>query len=328
MPATALQTAFRERSTRHTARQKQALAGGIAAQIGHTPLVRLTQVTHDLPDTVAVYGKAEHLNPGGSVKDRAALGMIRAGLASGALREGKTLIDATSGNTGIAYAMLCAALDIPVTLALPANASPERKRMLQAYGAELLFTDPMEGTDGAQVRVKEIVAASPDRYFYPDQYNNDANWQAHYHGTAVEILEQTGGALTHFVAGLGTTGTFVGVSRRLKDENPNIQCLSFQPDSPLHGLEGMKHLPTARVPGIYDASLADAERHCSTEAAIAMAQRLAREEGLFVGKSAGASVATALDVARELEKGVVVTVLCDSGGRYLSESFWDQEGLD
>ena len=307
--------------------RQEALQSGIAALIGHTPLIRLTQVARDVPPGVAVYGKAEHMNPGGSVKDRAALGMIRAGLASGALRDGKTLIDATSGNTGIAYAMLCAALRIPVTLALPANASPERKRMLRAYGANLLLTDPMEGTDGAQERVKDIVAAAPDRYFYPDQYNNDANWQAHYHGTAPEILAQTDGTITHFVAGLGTTGTFVGTSRRLKEHDAAIQCLSFQPDSPLHGLEGMKHLPTARVPGIYDDALADEALHCSTEAAIAMARRLAREEGLFVGISAGASVAVALRVARELEEGVVVTVLCDSGGRYLSESFWDEETL-
>ncbi len=292
--------------------------------IGHTPLIRLRRVTRHLPETVAVYVKAEHLNPGGSVKDRPALRMVLEGLQSGALREGRVLIDATSGNTGIAYAMLGAALGFPVTLAMPANASPERKRILKAYGAELILTDPMEGTDGAQRYVRELVQQEPERYFYPDQYNNDANWRAHYEGTGVEILEQTGGRVTHFVAGLGTTGTFVGVSRRLKAHNPAIRCYALQPDSPLHGLEGLKHLETAIVPGIYDPSLVDEHLTCSTEEAFEMTRRLAREEGLFVGPSSGANVAAALRIAEQLDRGVVVTVLCDTGARYLSEPFWEE----
>lgn len=305
---------------------ERVLKDGVARCIGGTPLIRLRRVVGDLPDRVAVYGKAEHLNPGGSVKDRAALGMIRAGIRSGRLHRGKTLIDATSGNTGIAYAMLCATLGVPVTLALPANASPERQALLRAYGAHLLLTDPLEGMDGAQRVVHDEVAAHPDRYFYPDQYNNEANWQAHYHGTGVEILVQTDGAITHFVAGLGTTGTFVGVSRRLTEEAPHVRCLSFQPASPLHGIEGMKHLPTSKVPGIYDPDLADANMQCSTEDALEMSKRLAREEGLFVGLSAGASVAMALRVARELDEGVVVTILCDTGERYLSHPLWAKNG--
>ena len=295
----------------------------LARAIGGTPLLRLRRVADDLPEAVALYGKAEHLNPGGSVKDRPALAMIRGGLESGALAPGKTLIDATSGNTGIAYAMLGAALELPVTLALPANASDERQQILRAYGANLLLTDPMDGTDGAQQRAREIVAAHPDRYFYPNQYDNDANWRAHYEATGPELIEQTGGRLTDFVAGLGTTGTFVGVARRLKEQDPTIRCHALQPSSPLHGMEGLKHLETARTPGIYDAALADRHLTCSTEDAYDMTRRLAREEGLLVGVSAGANVAAALRVARTLEAGVVVTVLCDTGTRYLSDSFWN-----
>ena len=297
----------------------------LAHRIGETPLIRLWNVARDLPDAVTVYAKAEHLNPGGSVKDRAALRMIEQGLGAGALRADVTLIDATSGNTGIAYAMLGAKLGLAVTLALPANASPERKQILRAYGARLLLTDPMEGTDGAQRQVCALVDAEPDRYFYPDQYNNDANWQAHFHGTGAEILRQTGSRLTHFVTGLGTTGTFVGAARRLQQDQPDVRCLAMQPDSPLHGMEGLKHLETAIVPGIYDASLADGFLTCSTEEAHAMTRRLAREEGLLVGVSAGANVAAALRVAETLSKGVVVTVLCDTGTRYLSEPFWEEE---
>ena len=297
----------------------------LVAQIGQTPLLRLRRVTEDLPDTVTVYAKAEHLNPGGSVKDRPALRMIEAGLDSGAFRPDQTLIDATSGNTGIAYAMIGAAMGLDVTLALPENASEERKKTLRSYGAELLLTDPMAGTDGAQRRVKEIVEAEPDRYFYPDQYNNDANWQAHYDGTGAEILEQTDGQVTHFVTGLGTSGTFMGVSRRLKEHDDSIQCVALQPATAMHGMEGLKHMETALVPGIYDPGAADAHRTCSTEAAYAMTRRLAREEGLLVGPSAGANVATALDVARTLDAGVVVTVLCDTGTRYLSDDFWNEE---
>jgi cysteine synthase B len=251
--------------------------------------------------------------------------MIEEGLQSGAFRPDQTLIDATSGNTGIAYAMIGAATGLDVTLALPENASEERKKVLRAYGADLILTDPMEGTDGAQERVKEIVAAEPDRYFYPDQYNNDANWQAHYDGTGTEILEQTDGRVSHFVTGLGTTGTFMGVTRRLKAHDTSIQCVAVEPATAMHGLEGLKHMETALVPGLYDADLADAHRTCSTETGVAMTRRLAQEEGVLVGPSAGANVAAALDVARSLDAGIVVTILCDTGTRYLSDDFWEGE---
>jgi cysteine synthase B len=293
--------------------------------VGDTPLLRLDRVTDDLPSTVTVYVKAEHLNPGGSVKDRPALRMIQDGLESGAFEPHQTLIDATSGNTGIAYAMIGAAMDLDVTLALPENASEERKKVLRSYGAELMLTDPMAGTDGAQRHVKEVVEAEPDRYFYPDQYNNDANWQSHYDGTGAEIWEQTGGEITHFVAGLGTTGTFTGVSRRLTDYDKSIQCVAMQPSTAMHGMEGLKHMETAIVPGIYAPEEADAHLTCSTETAYAMTRRLAREEGLLVGPSAGANVATALEVAQSLESGTVVTILCDTGTRYLSDDFWNDE---
>ena len=300
-------------------------ASSLVDDIGQTPLLRLDRVADDLPDSVAVYGKAEHLNPGGSVKDRPALRMIEAGLDAGALRPDQTLIDATSGNTGIAYAMIGAAKGLDVALALPENASAERKKVLRAYGAELVLTDPMAGTDGAQRRVKEIVDAHPDRYFYPDQYNNDANWRAHYDGTGTEILDQTDGAVSHFVTGLGTTGTFTGVTRRLKAHDASVQCVAVEPATALHGLEGLKHMETAIVPGIYAPDLADAHRTCTTEAAVDMTRRLAREEGLLVGPSAGANVAAALDVARALDAGTVVTILCDTGTRYLSDDFWEGE---
>ena len=251
--------------------------------------------------------------------------MILDGEVSGRLTPGKTILDATSGNTGIAYAMIGAARGYKVALCLPGNAGLERKRMLQFYGAEIIETDPLEGTDGAQRAAKELAAAHPDRYFYPDQYNNDANWRAHYETTAPEIWEQTAGRITHFVAGLGTTGTFTGTARRLMELNPAIKNISVQPDSPLHGLEGMKHLPTARVPGIFDPNIANENLEISTEAAYEMTRRLAKEEGLFVGVSSGANVAAALQVARSLhESAVIVTFLCDSGGRYLSERFWNE----
>jgi cysteine synthase B len=303
----------------------RAAPAGLVENIGQTPLLRLDRVAADVPESVTVYGKAEHLNPGGSVKDRPARRMIEDGLDSGAFHPDQTLIDATSGNTGIAYAMIGAAKGLDVTLALPENASAERKKVLRAYGAELILTDPMAGTDGAQRRVKEIVAAHPDRYFYPDQYNNDANWQAHYDGTGAEILEQTDGRVSHFVTGLGTTGTFTGVTRRLKTHDPTIQCVAVEPATAMHGLEGLKHMDTALVPGLYDADLADAHRTCSTETAYATTRRLARDEGLLVGPSAGANVAAALDVARSLDTGVVVTILCDTGTRYLSDDFWNDE---
>ncbi len=293
--------------------------------VGGTPLIRLERVGRDLPERVSLYAKAEHLNPSGSVKDRAARHMILEGLRDGRLHPGKTMIDATSGNTGIAYAMIGGLLGVHVTLAMPANASLERQKMLRAHGAELILTDPLEGTDGAQRHVKELVAAEPDRYFYPDQYNNDANWHAHYEGTGVEILEQTAGRVTHFVTGLGTTGTFTGTSRRLKEFDERIRTIAVEPDSPMHAIEGLKHLETAIVPGIYDASLVDRLLRISTERSRTMAGRLAREEGLLVGGSSGANVAAALEVASELTEGVVVTVLCDTGTRYLSDSIWDTE---
>ena len=298
----------------------------LSSAVGNTPLVRLRRVARDLPTGVGVYAKAEHLNPGGSVKDRAALAMILAGERSGALTRDRTILDATSGNTGIAYAMLGAARGYEVTLCLPANAGRERKRILRIHGAQIVETDPMSGTDGAQVRAKELAAAAPDKYFYPDQYNNEANWRAHYEGTAPEIWRQTAGRVTHFLAGLGTSGTFVGVTRKLKELDPRIRAVSMQPDSPLHGLEGMKHMGTAIVPGIYDARLADENVEVATEDAQEMTRRLAREEGLFVGVSAGANVFAALRLARTLPRGsVVVTVLCDGGAKYLSERFWDEE---
>jgi cysteine synthase B len=294
------------------------------AQIGNTPLLRLQRVPRSLPRGVEVYAKAEHLNPGGSVKDRAALAMIYAGERAGLLTPDKIILDATSGNTGIAYAMIGAARGYRVALCLPANANVERKRMLRIYGAELIETDPLAGADGAQLRAQEIATRAPQKYFYPDQYNNDANWRAHYEGTGGEIWAQTAGRVTHFVAGMGTSGTFTGVGRRLKEQQPGVQLYAVQPDTPLHGLEGMKHYATALVPGIYDPTLADAQLAVATEDAYEMARRLAREEGLFVGISSGANVTAALRLAHTLAAGAcVVTVLCDDGGRYLSEHFWE-----
>ncbi|HWT02227.1 MAG TPA: cysteine synthase family protein [Pyrinomonadaceae bacterium] len=305
-------------------------AGDLSHGIGGTPLVRLRRVTRGLvPEGVSVFAKAEHLNPGGSVKDRAALAMILEGERQGELRPGKVILDATSGNTGIAYAMIGAARGYGVALCLPKNASRERKRILAIYGAEIIETDPLGGTDAAQIKAREMAAAEPDRYFYPDQYNNDANWRAHYEGTAPEIWEQTGGGVTHFLAGLGTTGTFTGVGRRLREYNSQIRLVSMQPDSPLHGLEGMKHMRTAIVPGIYDPSLADEDVEVATEDAQEMTRRLAREEGLFVGVSSGANVFAALRLARGLPAGsTLVTILCDGGGKYLSERFWEGERND
>ena len=291
--------------------------------IGNTPLLQLQNISAN--PRVAVYAKAEWFNPGGSVKDRAALNMILEGERSGQLTPDKTLVDATSGNTGIAYAMICAARGYKVKLYLPKNASEERKRTLQAYGAELVYTDPLAGTDGAIIAVREAVAAHPEKYFYPDQYNNPANWQAHYDTTAVEIYEQTNGNITHFVAGLGTTGTFIGAGRRLREFNPEIKLISMQPDSPYHGLEGLKHLETAIVPGIYDEFLADENLEIQTEEAYAMVKQLARREGWFVGVSSAANIVAALQIAAQIEEGMIVTILCDGGGKYLSEKFWDEE---
>lgn len=288
--------------------------------IGHTPLIRLPRF--EPAPGVELYAKAEWHNPGGSVKDRAAARMILEGERSGRLRPGLTIVDATSGNTGIAYAMIGAARGYKVKLCLPENASPERKLILRAFGAELLLTSPLEGTDGAIREVRRMVAEHPDRYFYPDQYSNDANWRAHYEGTGPEILEQTDGRVTHFVAGLGTSGTFMGTGRALRASNPAIRLISFQPDSPFHGLEGLKHMETAMVPAIYDSSLADEDLRVGTEEAHRMVRALAREAGLLVGISAGAALAAALQVASRLEHGVVVTVFPDGAEKYLSESFW------
>jgi cysteine synthase B len=294
--------------------------------IGNTPLVRLKRIPAYLGNDVRVLAKAEWYNPGGSVKDRPALSMILDGERRGLLTPEKTLIDATSGNTGIAYAMVCAERGYRVKLALPKNASPERKQILKAYGAELVLTDPTGGTDGAQRYVKQLVDSNPNPWFYPDQYNNDANWRAHYETTGPEIWRQTNQQVSHFVSALGTTGTFMGVSRRLKELNPTVQCVSVQPDAPLHGLEGVKHMPSAIVPGIYDRSLADDELEVATEDAHKMCLRLAREEGLLVGVSSGANLVAALRVAERLKEGVVVTIFCDSASKYMSEEFWKDEG--
>ena len=265
------------------------------------------------------------MNPGGSVKDRAAARMIAEGEASGALRPGLTIIDATSGNTGIAYGMVGAARGYRVKLCLPQNASPERKVILRAFGVELVLTDPLEGTDGAIREVRRIVAAEPGRYFYPDQYSNDANWRAHFDSTGPEIIEQTSGRLTHFVAGLGTSGTFVGTGRALRRFNPSVKLISFQPDSPFHGLEGLKHMATAMVPAIYDPTLADKDVGVSSEDAYTYVRRLAREEGLLVGISSGAALAASMTVARQIPQGVVVTVFPDGAEKYFSEAFWSAD---
>ena len=297
--------------------------GSVVDSIGNTPLVRLGRLGADVPG-VELYGKAEWLNPGGSVKDRAALAMILEGERSGRLTRDRTILDATSGNTGIAYAMIGAARGYRVRLCLPANANDERKRILSIYGADLVLTDPAEGTDGAIRVARDLFAAEPDRYFYPDQYNNPENWRAHYSTTGNEIWEQTAGRITHFVSALGTTGTFVGTGRRLRELSPAIRLVAVEPDGPFHGLEGMKHLETAIVPGIYDASLVDEREEVATEEAYDVTRRLACEEGVLAGISSGAAVAAALRVARRIREGVVVTVLCDGGLRYLSERFWTE----
>ncbi|MET0649863.1 MAG: cysteine synthase family protein [Pyrinomonadaceae bacterium] len=298
---------------------------GLLENVGGTPLLRLGRVASGLPPGVEVYAKAEHLNPGGSVKDRAALAMILDGEATGRLTPEKVVLDATSGNTGIAYAMIGAARGYRVRLCLPRNANFERKRTLRIHGAELLETDPREGLDAPQRLAQRLAAEEPERYFYPNQYDNPANWRAHYEGTAPEIWEQTAGRVTHFLAGVGTSGTFTGTVRRLRELNPNLKAVLMQPDSPLHGLEGMRHVETSIVPGIFDAKLADDRVEVSTEESQEMSRRLAREEGLFVGVSSGANVAAALKYARGLTEGsVVVTVLCDGGGRYLGEEFWGE----
>lgn len=296
------------------------------ARIGNTPLLRLSKISQDLPN-VEILGKAEWFNPGGSVKDRAAANILAEARRSGKFGPGKILLDSTSGNTGIAYAMLAAAEGFPVTLCMPENVSIERKRILQAYGANVIFTDPAEGSDGAIRYARELYAGSPDKYFYADQYSNDANWRAHYLTTANEIWDQTQGGVTHFVSMMGTSGTFVGTTRRLKELNPQVRCISLQPDSSFHGIEGAKHMASAIVPKIYDPLLADEDRGISTEASYKMVKRIAREEGLLVGISAAAAVVGCLQIAETLKKNqlaVMVTILCDSGDKYLSERFWDE----
>lgn len=298
----------------------------LTGNIGKTPLLRLNKIAAGLPG-IEIYGKAEYFNPGGSVKDRPALNMILEGEHSGAMTADKVLIDSTSGNTGIAYAMIGAARGYKVKLCLPKNASPERKRILKAYGAELVLTAAEEGSDGAIRRVREIYHADPDRYFYPDQYSNDANWRAHFNTTGPEIIEQTAGRVTHFVTLLGTSGTFVGTARRLQQDVPGVECISAQPATGFHGLEGTKHMPTAIVPRIYDDTIANRNLWIETEDAYKMVRRLAREEGVLVGISAGGNVHGALTVARELhaqgKSGVIVTILCDGADKYLTEHFWD-----
>jgi S-sulfo-L-cysteine synthase (O-acetyl-L-serine-dependent) len=300
----------------------------IEQRIGNTPLLSFKRVTAHLPANVQVYAKAEWDNPGGSVKDRAAWGIIREAEHDGRLTPGKTIMDSTSGNTGIAYAMLGAARGYPVKLFLPENASPERIKILRAYGAELTFTDPLEGSDGAIQAVRELAEREPDKYFYADQYSNPANWRAHYNTTAPEIWRQTHGQITHWVAGLGTSGTLMGTGRRLREYNPALRIISAQPDSPFHGLEGWKHMPTAIKPAIYDENLADADLGVGTEETYVMARRLAREEGYLVGISAAAAVVAALrvaeDIAERTEPGVVVTLLPDNAYKYLSEDFWTE----
>jgi S-sulfo-L-cysteine synthase (O-acetyl-L-serine-dependent) len=295
-------------------------ARSVLELIGNTPLLQIRLFEAEHPG-VEVYAKAEWFNPGGSVKDRAALAMVEDGERRGALTKGKTIVDSTSGNTGIAYAMVGAAKGYPVKLVMPSNVSEERKQLITAYGAEIVYSDPMEGSDGAIRRVRELVSADPDRYFYPDQYSNPANPEAHYLGTGVEILEQTAGRVTHFVAGLGTTGTFVGTARRLKEHDPRIQAIAVMPEE-FHGLEGMKHLPSAIVPGIWDRSFADEVWESPTEPAYDLARNLSRNEGLLVGHSSGAALWGVGKLAERLEKGVIVTVFPDGGDRYLSSGLY------
>lgn len=312
--------------------QQQALGRPARAQsilelVGNTPLVRLGRIDAQTPG-VEIWAKCEFANPGGSVKDRAALRIIRDALARGDLRPGVRLIDSTSGNTGIAYSMVGSALHLPISLVMPSNVSVPRKQVTSAFGTELIFSDPMEGSDGAILEARRLVEAEPDRWYYPNQYANDSNWRAHYDGTAVEILVQTQGRITHFVTGVGTSGTIMGCTRRLHEHDPKIRCLGLQPDDAMHGLEGLKHIPSSLVPPIYDESILDGTIWLPTDEGWDMADRVAREEGLFVGHSAGGNVAGALRVATELaehgEEGVVVTVLCDRGDRYFAPLKWEK----
>jgi cysteine synthase B len=306
----------------------ETLGHSLIERIGNTPLLRLDALTCDLPG-IALLGKAEWYNPGGSVKDRAAANIVAEARRCGQLGPGQILLDATSGNTGIAYAMLGAAEGFPVTLCMPQNVSRERKQILQGYGANIIYTDPADGSDGAIRMARELAAKHPDQYFYADQYSNEANWKAHYHGTANEIWQQTQGRITHFVSMMGTSGTFVGTTRRLKELNPAVQCISLQPDSSFHGIEGAKHMASAIVPKIYDPELADQNLEIATEAAYAMARQLSRTAGLLVGISAAAAIVGCLKIAHDLQlkrghEAVIVTILCDSGDKYLSERFWNE----
>ncbi|HSL46510.1 MAG TPA: cysteine synthase family protein [Anaerolineales bacterium] len=297
---------------------------GLTAHVGNTPLLPLRRLGRDLSPHVRVFAKAEWFNPGGSVKDRPALNILRTALANGDLANGKRLLDSTSGNMGISYATFGAVLGVPVTLAVPASASAERISILRALGAELILTDPTEGSDGAILMARQLAAEHPERYWYANQYNNDANWQAHYKSTGPEILCQTDERVTHFVAGLGTSGTLIGTGRYLREQLPHVKIIAFQPDASFHGLEGLKHMPTAIKPGIYDSSFADETREVRTEDAHEMVLRLAREEGLFVGISSGAAAVAALRVASELDEGIVVTLFPDAGYKYLSDkSLWE-----
>jgi S-sulfo-L-cysteine synthase (O-acetyl-L-serine-dependent) len=307
----------------------ETLGRSLVERIGNTPLLRLDAVTRELPG-ITILGKAEWYNPGGSVKDRAAANIVAEGRRSGQFAPGKTLLDSTSGNTGIAYAMLGSAEGFPVTLCMPENVSRERKQILQGYGANILYTDPADGSDGSIRLARELAAKHHDQYYYADQYSNPANWRAHYHGTANEIWHQTQGRITHFVSMLGTSGTFMGTTLRLKELNPRIRCISLQPDSAFHGIEGAKYMPSAIVPKIYDPSLADQNIEINTEDAFAMARNLSRTAGLLVGVSAAAAVFACLRIARDLsldqgKEAVIVTILCDSGEKYLSERFWTEE---
>jgi cysteine synthase B len=299
----------------------------LLATVGNTPLLRLERIPLEFPG-VEILAKAEYFNPGGSVKDRAAVNMVLDGERSGKLNHNRTILDSTSGNTGIAYAMIGANRGYRVKLVLPGNASEERKRILKAYGAETIFSDPGEGSDGAILLCRQIYREDPDRYFYPDQYNNPANWKAHFDGTGPEIIKQTNGAITHFVSAMGTSGTFTGTTKRLRRDLPEVKCYSAQPSSGFHGLEGLKHMPTAIRPGFYDDTMADGNLWIETEDAYRMVRRLAREEGLLVGISSGCNVHAATLLARDIaargETATIVTVLCDSAEKYLSEHFWDE----
>ena len=297
---------------------------GLDSHVGNTPLLPLRRLSRELSPRVQVFAKAEWFNPGGSIKDRPALNIIQTALANGDLGNGKRLLDSTSGNMGISYATFGAALGIPITLAIPASASSERMSILKALGAELILTDPLEGSDGAILKARELAAERPDLYWYANQYNNPANWEAHYKSTGPEIEAQTNGEVTHFIAGLGTSGTLMGTGRYLKEKLPQVRIISFQPDDGFHGLEGLKHMPSAIKPGIYDESLADEQLEVKTETAHEMVKRLAREEGMFVGISSGAAAVAALRVASELDEGIVVTVFPDAGYKYLSDkNLWE-----